>query len=272
MKVRIITALIAIAAVIGLLFLHDTIAISIVVALLSLLAGYEVLNVTSTGKNLFFMISTLIFMGSFPFFVGGYLTFMDYKTLIIAYFIAFAVSVVIKYDPTGLERRFVAFLMNVFVSFGFSSIIRTLRIEHAIFFFLVAGFCAWMTDTGAYFVGTFLGKNKLCPVLSPKKTVEGAIGGLVICVLTVMALAGVYASLFETALKIAYLPLVLGTVVASVGGMVGDLFASAVKRCYSVKDYGNLFPGHGGVIDRVDSALFTFPIIYLINQYFAFIV
>lgn len=272
MKVRIITALVAIAAVIGLLFLHNTIAISIAAALLSLLAGFEMLSVTSAGKNLIFMISTVVYMASYPFVVGGYLNFVDYKTLIIAYFIAFAVSVVIKYDPTTLEKRFVAFLMNVFVSFGLGSMIKTLKMEHAIFFFLVSGFCAWMTDTGAYFVGTLLGKNKLCPVLSPKKTVEGAVGGLVICVLTVMALAGVYASLFETALKIAYLPLVVGTVVASVGGMVGDLFASAVKRCYGVKDYGNLFPGHGGVIDRVDSALFTFPIIYLINQYFAFIV
>lgn len=272
MKVRIITAFVAIAAVIGLMFLHDTIAISIVVALLSLLAGLEVLNVTGTGKNLFFVISTFIYMAAYPFFVGGYLSFMDYKTLIIIYFIAFAVSLLIGFDPSTLERRFVAFVMNVFVSFGFGSIIKTLKLEHAIFLFLVSGFCAWMTDTGAYFAGTLLGKRKLCPVLSPKKTVEGAIGGLVICVVTVMALAGVYASLFETALKVAYLPLVLGTVVASVGGMAGDLFASAVKRCYGVKDYGNLFPGHGGVIDRVDSALFTFPIIYLINQYFAFIV
>ncbi len=271
MKVRIITAVVAIAAVIGLLFLHNTIAVVIAVALLSVIGGYEVLGVTSTKDSKLFLISTLVYMAAYPFFVGGYLKFLDFTALIFIYFILFALSLVICFDPQKLEKRFVAFLMTVFVSCGMTSIIRILSLKHAIFMFLVAGFCAWMTDTGAYFVGTLMGRRKLCPVLSPKKTVEGAVGGLVVCVITVMALAGVYASMFETALKVNYISLVIACLVASVGGMVGDLFASAVKRCYSIKDYGNIFPGHGGVLDRVDSALFTFPIIFMFNSYFPFI-
>ena len=128
-----------------------------------------------------------------------------------------------------------------------------------------------MTDAGAYFAGTLFGKHKLAPVLSPKKTVEGAVGGMVICVAVVAAFAAVYASVFSQNAKINYVALIIAAVLASAGGMVGDLFASAVKRFYGVKDYGNFFPGHGGVLDRVDSALFSFPLIYLFSEYVALI-
>lgn len=271
MKTRIITSVVAIAAVIALLFLKDTVVLTIASALLSVLAGLEIVSVTGNGKNLALLIPTVLYMAVFPFFVKKYLTFMSFSTLTVVYFFAFAVSILIHFDPKKLERKFVCFTMTVFCAFGFSTILNMLSLEHGVFFFLIAGFCAWMTDAGAYFIGSLLGRRKLCPSLSPKKTVEGAIGGMVICIITVMALAGVYASQFETALKVAYLPLVLSTLLASAGGMVGDLFASSVKRCYGVKDYGNAFPGHGGIMDRIDSALFTFPLIYLLNAYFPFL-
>ncbi len=131
-------------------------------------------------------------------------------------------------------------------------------------------FCAWFGDSGAYFVGTFLGKHKLCPKISPKKTVEGFVGG----VLTVGIVVGIQVALYnEVILRLAgvsdeykmnYFVLIPIGMLACVAGVLGDLTASVIKRQYDVKDFGNLMPGHGGVLDRFDSVLFVSPILYAV--------
>lgn len=128
--------------------------------------------------------------------------------------------------------------------------------------------CAFGSDTGAYFVGVTLGKHKLAPVLSPKKSVEGAIGG----VLSGAVLSGVY---FVAADKLGYINydgnavclFMLFGAIASAFSQVGDLAASSIKRFTGIKDYGKLMPGHGGVLDRFDSVLFTAPVIFLLIKY-----
>lgn len=131
-------------------------------------------------------------------------------------------------------------------------------------------FCAWFGDSGAYFVGTFFGKHKLCPNISPKKTVEGFFGG----VLTVGIVVGIQVALYnEVILRLAgvsdeykmnYFVLIPIGMLACVAGVLGDLTASVIKRQYDVKDFGNLMPGHGGVLDRFDSVLFVSPILYAV--------
>ncbi len=121
---------------------------------------------------------------------------------------------------------------------------------------------AFASDTGAYFVGSKFGKHKLTPVLSPKKSVEGAVGGIV----TTAVLSAVYALLcvkFFDMPKSAVSLLALMGAVGSVFGQLGDLAASSVKRYVGIKDYGNIMPGHGGVMDRFDSVLFTLPFVYV---------
>lgn len=115
--------------------------------------------------------------------------------------------------------------------------------------------CTWAVDTGAYFAGSWLGKTKLIPQISPKKTVEGSIGGLLLAILVG---AGV-ASLIQ--MPIAH-GLILGGLIGIVG-QLGDLAASMFKREVGVKDFGNLLPGHGGMLDRIDSLLFAAPIAFL---------
>ena len=110
-------------------------------------------------------------------------------------------------------------------------------------------------DMGAYFTGVTCGKHKLCPAISPKKTVEGAIGGVVSSIVVTVILS----LCFKKALV---LPIVL-TIPFCILGMVGDLFASAIKRSVNLKDYGNLIPGHGGILDRVDSIIMIAPLLYL---------
>ena len=109
---------------------------------------------------------------------------------------------------------------------------------------------------GAYFVGSTLGRHKLCPQISPKKTVEGAVGGIVssLIVTVILTLCFGFASRLRVTLLL--------TVPFCILGMVGDLFASAIKRGAGIKDYGKLIPGHGGIMDRFDSTLFVFPIMY----------
>lgn len=128
-------------------------------------------------------------------------------------------------------------------------------------------FCAWIGDSGAYFVGTFLGKHKLCPDISPKKTVEGFIGGVITVGIAVTVQCLVYNLLLPSGIKMNYAVLIPIGMVAAVVGVLGDLSASVIKRQYNVKDFGNLMPGHGGVLDRFDSVLFVAPFIYVVLSY-----
>jgi phosphatidate cytidylyltransferase len=123
---------------------------------------------------------------------------------------------------------------------------------------LIAVVGPWVSDAGAYFAGRFFGRHLLFPSLSPKKTVEGGLGGLLLTVLVVTPVA--YGLLEYGPLK----ALLIGAVV-SVASQCGDLFESALKRILDVKDLGNFLPGHGGVLDRVDSLLFTAPAVYYIS-------
>ena len=115
---------------------------------------------------------------------------------------------------------------------------------------------AWVSDSGAFFVGRAIGKHKLAPNISPSKTIEGAIGGL-ICALIV---CGVYAKLFLPDHLIALLIIAL---IACIGGQIGDLLESALKRWAGVKDSGNILPGHGGILDRFDSMMIIAPLVYI---------
>ena len=123
---------------------------------------------------------------------------------------------------------------------------------------LIAVVGPWISDAGAYFAGSFFGRHLLFPSLSPKKTVEGGLGGLL---LTVLVVAPVAYTLLNFSLPKA---LLIGAVV-SVASQCGDLFESSFKRILDVKDLGNFLPGHGGVLDRVDSLLFTAPAVYYIS-------
>ncbi len=123
---------------------------------------------------------------------------------------------------------------------------------------LIAVVGPWISDSGAYFAGRFFGRHLLFPTLSPKKTVEGSLGGLL---LTVLVVAPISYQLLDFTLTRA---LIIGLGV-SVFSQCGDLFESALKRILDVKDLGNVFPGHGGVLDRIDSLLFTAPAVYYIS-------
>ncbi len=119
---------------------------------------------------------------------------------------------------------------------------------------------AWGADTAAYFVGRFFGKHKMAPILSPKKTVEGALGGVIG--------AGLFGVLFNLVFDRQQGNVWQFFVICACGAVIsifGDLTASAIKRDHGIKDYGHLIPGHGGILDRFDSVIFTAPVIYFLS-------
>ena len=120
--------------------------------------------------------------------------------------------------------------------------------------------CACVTDMFAYFAGLLFGKHKLCPKISPKKTVEGAIGGTLGGIVASVLVGYLIQPVLGTSVSLLHMAM-LG-LVSAVAGQIGDLSASLVKRNVGIKDFGKIFPGHGGVMDRLDSILFVAPIVY----------
>ena len=148
-------------------------------------------------------------------------------------------------------------LSTLYVGLGFYFFIETR--ESSLIYVFYSLFIIWATDSGAYFIGRAIGKHKLWPDISPNKTTEGFIGG-VVSALAVAALFSVFGDM-----KVPTVILLMATAFLSVFGQIGDLVESALKRHFNVKDSGNILPGHGGMLDRFDSLLFVWPLIHLFH-------
>lgn len=148
-----------------------------------------------------------------------------------------------------------------YIAFLFSFVYITRSLEYGEFFVWLIFISAWGSDTGAYFTGITIGKHKLCPKLSPKKTVEGSIGGVIFAVIISFGFGLVINNLYGFDRTLIF---VITTFFASICSQFGDLSASAIKRFTNIKDFGRIIIGHGGVLDRFDSIIFTAPIVYLV--------
>lgn len=183
-----------------------------------------------------------------------------HETVMIVFIIVFAalIKVVVKFPKYTISDAAFTSLGFVYVGMSFSYIIAIRFFDFAAlsgtYFLWMALIGTWASDTFAYFVGSKFGKNKLCPALSPGKTREGAFGGLIGCILSVAAFG------FAVNFDIVH-SLIIGTIIGIVAP-IGDLAESALKRYSGVKDSGNILPGHGGVLDRFDSIMFSVPVVY----------
>ena len=181
--------------------------------------------------------------------------------LCILYLILIMVIYVFSYPKYRSEQIMLAFFGLFYVAFMLSYVYQIRMLPQGAFLVWLVFICSWGCDTCAYCVGMLFGKHKMAPKLSPKKSVEGAVGGVVGA-----ALLGVlYAFAMNRFVPGAEADALQYAILCAVGAlisMVGDLAASAIKRNHDIKDYGNLIPGHGGILDRFDSVIFTAPIIY----------
>ena len=186
---------------------------------------------------------------------------------IVFYTIVLMALMIAKYEETKFEEVCSVIVSSVLVPYAFSCLFKLRDMwvtypeaydkHYGRFFILFALLAAWLTDTFAYFTGSLLGKHKMCPNISPKKTVEGAIGGILGGILSCVILFAVFDNFFFEIHSMNYIEVIVISLLLSLISMVGDLSASVIKRNFGVKDFGNVVPGHGGVMDRFDSGLFV---------------
>ena len=183
-------------------------------------------------------------------------TYSKFELLIIATILLLAYSVVVKNHFTFDEIGFIV-LSSLYIGIGFYYLITTR--EAGLTYIIYALLVVWSTDSGAYFTGRKFGKHKLWPEISPNKTIEGFVGGIIIAV--------ILASIMQliTPFNMSWGYFIVVTIISSVFGQLGDLVESAIKRHYNVKDSGWILPGHGGILDRFDSLLFVLPLLNLLH-------
>ena len=263
MKTRIITSVFITIVLVAILLLSNTIAYSIALSILATIAANEVLKVYDVDKKYLVSVPAYIVAAVMPTlsFVMTEVMEKAASEFIIAlalvmfvlmlYLFVVAVFAKGKIEFASLSAGFVL-VMYITACFSALSVIRYVT-DAGMFNLGMVFIGAWISDIFAYFTGRFLGKHKLIPEVSPKKTVEGSVGAIVFTTL-LMLLYGWIVSL-TTDFTPNYLVLALSAPILSVVGQIGDLFASLVKRERGVKDYGKLLPGHGGIMDRFDSIL-----------------
>ena len=189
----------------------------------------------------------------------------DYRYYVFSIMFAFfliMVCYVIRFPRYTSSQAIATFFCFIYCPVNIS-FIYLLRLRPLGIYFAWIPFIAWVCDTCAYFAGRAFGRHKLVPVLSPKKTVEGAIGGVIGSVI-VGAIFGYLLYRNETGDIRMVVVLMIITFVGSLIAQLGDLLASGIKRNHNIKDYGNIIPGHGGIMDRFDSVIFVIPSIYFL--------
>ncbi|MDO5397587.1 MAG: phosphatidate cytidylyltransferase [bacterium] len=262
MLTRIITSIVAIAVFIAVI-ICDPIIFEFALAIVALAMLYEcnqVITKSNTLRIFSYISGALILMGM--------IAAPSYAVMLIMLAIGlFMILTVILHGKIDFKEVFGTGLMTLYVS-AFMPFIVNLRLEYGIPAMLIVFLSAWGSDTGAFFAGSFLGKHKLIPRVSPKKTVEGSVGGIISAMLCCQVLLFLTTMLGGTVASLSgfsgYVKIGAIGITASVVSQLGDLVASAIKRDCGVKDYGKIFPGHGGFMDRFDSVILIAPLVYYI--------
>ena len=274
---RILTGIVAFCFIlVPVVFFADTLVLPIAIAIFSMIATYEILHCVGLHKNIWISLSLYLMSGALPlglWYLGTQLVNLLSLLLCIPLLIMLAVAIFSR-GKVDIRDVSTAFMLWVYSEMGFLGLIYIHNLViGGTYFYLLTLVGAWMTDIFAYFVGVLFGKHKLIPDVSPKKTIEGAVGGLVFCILGFVGFGLLYNHFWimegSTALPIWFM-IIMGFFV-SVVSQIGDLSLSLLKRKYGIKDFGKIFPGHGGVLDRCDSVLAVSIILCIFFSAFALI-
>ena len=192
--------------------------------------------------------------------------FADAMVFVVGTLVCLMFVYVFTYPKYKTEQILAAFFGVFYVGVMLSDIYQTRMLTGGAYIVWLIFLCSWGCDTCAYCVGVLTGKHKMAPKLSPKKSVEGAVGGIVGTILLPL----LYGTVFQKQMNLSTGHIFILAGITAAGGvisMIGDLAASAIKRNYEIKDYGTLIPGHGGILDRFDSVIFTAPVIYYMARF-----
>lgn len=275
MKNRVITSVAILAAMLTVVIFSEFIVYPLALALLAIIATFEVLRVIGSHKISTLSIPAYLISAAFPltaYFVdsNNSLEFLLILAAVVFVYLVWLMGVSVfskgKIAFSKVSETLVG-VTYVAVSFTSLSLIRYINHNFGLFLVVLVFVISWTCDTAAFAVGSLIGKQKLIPEISPKKTVEGAIGGVVFSAL-LCALYGLGLDLVIEKIQVNYLYLILFGIILSVVSQLGDLIASLIKREYDVKDYGRIFPGHGGVLDRFDSVLAVSTILLILSIVF----
>lgn len=280
MKQRVITAVVLLALLAVVVWQINTPVLVLVIAFLAAVAANEIMRCAKV-ENTFIRVVATGYAACVPFFAsakaltpwvseavwGKVIGAVPGVVYLIALVLVLLLAMLKGYAYTTFEDVAVSVFAGALVPFGFSVFIRLrdmFQIEqfgiYLIFYGLI---CALATDSGAQLAGMAFGKHKMSPNISPKKTVEGAIGGLIFSLILNGVAMILYNRLADFKMdEFAVTVLLAACLPVSFLGMMGDLSASVLKRNFGVKDFGKIFPGHGGVMDRFDSSMFTLPVTY----------
>ncbi len=232
-----------------------------VMAAVSLIGMYELYRIFGVERS---AAAILCYAAALCYYGDLCVSFLDPLMLAILFLILLLAVYVFSYPKYKTEQIFACFFGFFYVAVMLSFIYLTrATLEKGAYIVWLIFLCSWGSDTCAYCVGMLFGKHKMSPLLSPKKSVEGAVGGVCGAAL----LTGLYAYLFREPMGLSGRGMLFLAAISAVGAlisMVGDLAASAIKRNYGIKDYGKLIPGHGGILDRFDSVIITAPIIFFL--------
>src|SRR5699024_1174049 len=260
MKQRIITAIIGIIIVLPII-LYGSWPFMVAIYLLATVGLYELHRMFKMKNWSYFALSTL-FLWAFIYLhqSESQLIFsFDIINLLILYMVLLLLFMVFTKNEFTYDDASRMLLALMFIGFAFQFMIDIRAIGLHVFLYVL--FVIWATDSGAYFIGKRFGKRKLWPAISPNKTIGGALGGITFAILLALLFNLVYP------MSKPILSLIVIAIVISIFGQLGDLVASAMKRKYEIKDFGNLFPGHGGVLDRLDSFIFVLLVLQMINYF-----
>ena len=265
MKNRIIVAVICVPILFIVMFFLPSYILAGVVSLICAVSAYELMFSIGTKRNDRITVYSVVAAALIPF--GVYFNITEYAVITILLIMMFsffieAIRVFKRIKPLTLEHLLIGLFGGFIIPLMLSTLVGLRNMQEGRLIVLIPVISAFITDGGAYFSGVFFGKHKAFPRVSPNKTIEGCIGGLVAGMLA-MAAYGVILN-YSTPLRINFPSLILCGLIGAVFTELGDLAFSLIKREYEIKDYGRILPGHGGLLDRFDSMVFTAPAIYLI--------
>ena len=262
MKTRILVAAVGLPLLLIVVLALPAAATAILVAAMSILAVYELLDGAGFCRHIrifayscvMAILVTLWSWLALPRVLG--------MAAALAFLAALFGEMLAAHTKLSLKTVCAAIFAGAVIPYLLGALVRLRVMEGGRFYILAAFVLTMVPDSGAYFVGSFFGKHKLCPVISPNKTVEGAVGGAV-CTVVFMVLYTLILQL-AFACRVNYLYAVLYGILGAGASMLGDLTFSVIKRQAGIKDYGNLLPGHGGILDRFDSTMIVAPLVEIL--------
>lgn len=265
MLTRIVVSLVLAPVFLAVLLVCPIVVTTIMVSGITALASYELLRTTGAGKRPMMGVATAVAAAIIPFCCRPEVEHWGVKLVLIVLMCVLFLVAVLSYgkaNPVRAEDILFCLFGGILYPVLMSSLVQLRMMEKGAFLVMLPIISAFLTDTGAYFVGMFLGKHRGIVPVSPKKSAEGFVGGLVSGVLFMLGYGLVMCCGFG--LEVDMLRLALYGLVGSFVTMLGDLSFSLIKRQFGIKDYGSLIPGHGGMLDRFDSMSFAAPTMLLL--------